>query len=1178
MYSDIVEATVRSNYERFVFDPRMQSRDKRKCLYVMMVDDVKAEKQVRFCERSGRVLGLCYHAHENDVPTEVKSVEDCEAIAQAIEDQTVHLASEVTCVALGGIREVDYNPRFVATSAGCLENDPTERTELLVRASIATYVNDPRGEAVLGRLSTLQPDGASAFVKLGHKLFFSARMDSTHPLHKHLSGLPLFNMFSGRGIYKRIAMGCECKHVFKRQKERIKGEVGFMMFKFCFTGDFLRELLLSTGHWSKDDVKEMFNHGFADASNVPAMVKLYRALADMAKLDPKVFGSRKESVLSVRADLKLLGLICELNWTILCDKKPSLGEHLKNISTLMHITFACYRRNGTKFIPSQNYANLQRYFRSVYWSIANAIEDGIPTYLLFFDSGDRLEEAYGLLRCLNGGASGNGSGMSVLSCCDRISGVMAVQGVLARHPELREASRHLKASVDHQNPRSFLSDENGGTDRSRVEVEGISLKHKYISGRTAATAALREAGFCDSELDWKAIAEDDVDLLRPNGSFVGVTDEEADDEEEMQSKSSCEINVVSQGQLLEEELGAAPDSGDDDRASGGVDSGLIKRSFKVGGKDVSAAKCLRMVLNKQTINETSRMARYSNKPKSGTEVALDKAEDVDAEYIRSGEDIFAALVSPMSGCLALALVTPDQFVLEDGEKSSKVSVRRFINKAKVSGKIITDVKVSEKEISWLSSSRSTHILELFAEDATLLNPEIRLKIDDSSGEEKAELYVDIDTANMLLDKMVLQYREKADKGNKIVLPAPKGATLPYRYKGEDVLFSDVPSSQIMSSSSARAEQRAKNAILKCSVPGCGQKHAIKNMRHHVSWHQIHDKHLSSKVKAGVGPMELCGMCGCHPALTYTKNGAVNGCPTWLVKSKNTFIWQYTCKNHPFDKISYKSAKKSNKLSPSTNVPIKCPECSTGKSMGGRNTTDQHYYKYAFQMHWDECHSNLSMPADLAESIVISQEEKTWLESFATPKKVRSKPRKKPVPVSRMSGTSSIVDSMSSVGDDVGIKDGTNCRPSPSPYFLLQPIADEDAESAIAAFASAHAFREARPRPSDAALVARDADLGYSYQGLAVGTRALASLHGTEFINDEVAECLRLNLNTRAAELANSGDLDYKCCCISSFFAAQLVGLSVPPSQTTRRARTLGFADNEVPFSKKLRETHEKKTE
>eukprot|EP00957_Ditylum_brightwellii_P085010 6463744-Ditylum_brightwellii.AAC.1 len=96
---------------------------------------------------------------------------------------------------------------------------------------------------------------------------------------------------------------------------------------------------------------------------------------------------------------------------VLCDKTLSLGAQLENIASLAHIAFVCYRQNGTKFLPSQNYTNLQRYFQSIYWPMANAIEDGISEYFLYQDSGDWLEEAYGLLRCLCGGASGNGSGM-----------------------------------------------------------------------------------------------------------------------------------------------------------------------------------------------------------------------------------------------------------------------------------------------------------------------------------------------------------------------------------------------------------------------------------------------------------------------------------------------------------------------------------------------------------------------------------------------------------------------------------------------------------------------------------------------------------------------------------------------------------------------------------------------
>ena len=532
MYSDIVYNTVKMNYERLLFDPRRHSpSDALQCLRVMMIDDVKAEARGRYCNRSGRIVGLCGCAAKNDVSTIINSAEDCEAIARALDSGDVHLATEITNVAIAPIREKDYQTTFVATSAGCLSHDPPERLEHLMRASITTYVGDDRGETTLGRLSTVQSDGAGDFVLLGHGLFFREVMTDKHPLYNHLSILPLFNLHTGSGDYSRVTMGCEQKHVFKRTKERIKGEVGITMLNFKFTGSFLQDLLISTKTLRDDEIKTIFNVGFADAMNVPAMVKLYRAIADMAELHPSAFGERQSSIEAVREELRLLGKFCDTIWTVLCDKTPSLGAQLENISFLAHFAFVCYRRNGTKFLPSQNYANLQRYFRSIYWSIANAIEDGIPEYFLFQDSGDRLEEAYGLLRCLNGGASGNGSGMDVLQCTERIAGVMAVQGVLARNPHLRKASRHLRASDDHQNPRSFLSDGNGGQDRRRVDVDGISLQHKFVSGRSTAKCALVKAGFSLGDVDWNEIAkEKDVDLLRPKGKFVGIT--ERDDEVE----------------------------------------------------------------------------------------------------------------------------------------------------------------------------------------------------------------------------------------------------------------------------------------------------------------------------------------------------------------------------------------------------------------------------------------------------------------------------------------------------------------------------------------------------------------------------------------------------------------------------------------------------------------------
>ena len=186
-------------------------------MWTMQVDDVKCEKRVRVDERTGRVVGLCYHAHMNSISTELKSFEDGKAIRAALGDGDV--GTEMTTVASSPNREKQYQITVVAGSPGCLNNDPEEQTLRLVKMCIEIYVKDPRGQAFRGRLSTLQPDGASTFVKIGHKLFFEKPMTSDHPFLSQLSALPLFNIYSGSGCFEQMTIGCEQKHVFKRTRE-----------------------------------------------------------------------------------------------------------------------------------------------------------------------------------------------------------------------------------------------------------------------------------------------------------------------------------------------------------------------------------------------------------------------------------------------------------------------------------------------------------------------------------------------------------------------------------------------------------------------------------------------------------------------------------------------------------------------------------------------------------------------------------------------------------------------------------------------------------------------------------------------------------------------------------------------------------------------------------------------
>ena len=136
----------------------------------------------------------------------------------------------------------------MATSAGCLNGDPIERTRLLVKYVCKIWEIHPKGQKTRGILSTLQPDGASTFVKIGHELFFGQEMKGTHPLYPILSKLDLFCMLTGVGPeYERMTIGCEQKHVFKRTRERIKSEIGFTMLDYEWTGSVIEKLLIDCG-------------------------------------------------------------------------------------------------------------------------------------------------------------------------------------------------------------------------------------------------------------------------------------------------------------------------------------------------------------------------------------------------------------------------------------------------------------------------------------------------------------------------------------------------------------------------------------------------------------------------------------------------------------------------------------------------------------------------------------------------------------------------------------------------------------------------------------------------------------------------------------------------------------------------------------------------------------------
>eukprot|EP00957_Ditylum_brightwellii_P072015 5473765-Ditylum_brightwellii.AAC.1 len=201
----------------------------------------------------------------------------------------------------------------------------------------------------------------------------------------------------------------------------------------------------------------------------------------------------------------------------------------------------------------------------------------------------------------------------------------------------------------------------------------------------------------------------------------------------------------------------------------------------------------------------------------------------------------------------MVLINPDQFILEDGVKSSKIISSEFTRKAKVHGRIITSVVVSATKISWAGSSRSTSELEVYAEDVVLLNPDTQITVDEN-GKETMILYLS-------------RYQK--------CFASTKNVNLPYHHIGRDMLCSNALSKHVFSSKSFNAAQHASTVMVECSIPKYDKVFSTKDMHYHVTHHIIHNPTLASKLGIDFSPLLLCDMCGSHWALAYTADSSVD---------------------------------------------------------------------------------------------------------------------------------------------------------------------------------------------------------------------------------------------------------------------------------------------------------------
>ena len=451
-----------------------------------------------------------------------------------------------------------------------------------------------------------------------------------------------------------------------------------------------------------------------------------------------------------------------------------------------------------------------------------------------------------------------------------------------------------------------------------------------------------------------------------------------------QIEDANEVKLWTDSVAFDEKLGGIP------KTKGEKCSAKMGKVTLSSGIEVNKAKYLRSLLEQRHVTETSRVGRNQGKVKSGTAaVNMEQAEyNSDEELIRANEDPVATLVLTKANKrhgLALVIVSVERFQRE-GMKNKEIEIphQDFVGNTVVEGKFVP-IKFSEQEISWNIQKRSCVTMNVFAQEAVVLNPDIRTCVIEESNETVTEYFIDLDTLQKVFDKLVLDYNNsKVTKKRVLFNIEGKTQEAPYRNGKELFLFKALQdSSNILSSTAVDVERRNNSREFVCAVPGCGKIFPCKDMRHHVAWHILWDSTIEEKAQNKTG--ELCGICGMNLAMTYHSGGTDIGCSAWLeTKRGNTKKLRYMCQHHDEIGINYKCALKSTSAAPSTNVPIECPQCTA--KMGKGNA--QHYFKYNFPYHWKKMHEGIEMGDELRETLLISEEEKRGVKKFKDPRKTR----------------------------------------------------------------------------------------------------------------------------------------------------------------------------------------------
>ncbi|KAG8712621.1 hypothetical protein FRC09_019663 [Ceratobasidium sp. 395] len=905
------QAEILTNIESFFG----HTEPSRRVGHSLQMDEMALEPRIVYNEKSDTAVGFAWEdADKVDLCNLSTRTDPVGALLQAktlLDSGVCRRATEATMAAIARFDQSDYNPAVILASGTCKAGKAPDQARL-IKLIIKCWNESEHGRARHGDIWSICTDGDATRRRALFEFCMTSRLDPESDLFQLLGHLPLLNLCCST---TQMTHDGDYKHEEKRLASAMRSRSGLLVNGAHITSQMLIKYLKCLGDLSDSRIISFFDGN--DPQNVPKanalLSNLHRASqlpAITSKIENKPFVLLGEVIGSFIHPYTVPAL--------------SLTEQITSLAKCGHLLFALYRTDGTKFIPSQLFYDIQTSIKNAIFCVAKTqlIDLDLPFYLLQTGT-DRLESRFGTYRTATSDRNGD-----LQQMCERAAAAQCIDKIFSDHPSWNRAPYRLsldgKSGVDHTNPASWIGD---------VTVGHVDLHACWILGQSQAAEVLKQAGIL-FDFDPAALSSGsrEVDLMRPFGSYPGVQvdtiepnmepvplSELVDGDFTLDAvQSSCFSTASTAGKPVEPQRLAGDELSLEhllletpDTSSSETES---KGRILVDGKRVYLTSAVRYLLGadggaKSTdrLRRVCGFTRYLNP-------SVTKTEPVTGDYFRVLD--LAATFVRIQNQVAIAIVRVTNILSHGGCSLESISESQFDSPGiSLSGQLLELVFDSgtwywtqkydmSLEVSASARRKHTTWLDFRACLSCPLNPDLV--------EREGERVWAFEHTQLgeLMDSLWTRCAKHSPEDN--LAACERSGTLPYQIPNTQIVLVHRGATEFM-------HRSARPVQAECFQ--CGEQVKIEHeMRVHVGRHLLASRLRHNEANpTSLLDTPFCGFCGRHGTCTTSVERQTRAAKTLRTVSDCPYRSTFT----------YSTSLRASKSKPCTNRPVECPRCPQG---------------------------------------------------------------------------------------------------------------------------------------------------------------------------------------------------------------------------------------------------------